>query len=298
MRYPKQISLKLQTPLTLLLLLGAFLIIGSLTAQAQNYEAAQVYNQGLKLYNQGNTSAALDLFETAIQRDPTYQNAYFNMGTIHFKEKRYSQAETAFHRLVELNPRDDQAKFSLGLVYEHQGKTVEARNILRFITPQDTYYLKAQELLKKLASSSSKEFQAQTARKTNPTSLVQSSPSKLSVDTIAKGFFGPTGMAIGEKGNLFVANYSKHVIYKIDGQGAKQVFVQDKGLKGPVGMVYNPALREFYVANYLGNTISRISLDGQISTLASGLKKPYYLMLDTIHHSLSLCFRARIQYGF
>ncbi len=272
------------------LLLGACLATSlalEAPAQTQNYEAARIYNQGLEQYKKGNTRAALDLFDTAIRVDPSYQDAYYNSGTIHFKEKRYPQAESAFRRAIELNPRDDQAKFSLGLVYERQGKKAEAQNILRFITPQDPNYLAAQDLLKKL--NGGQEFKAPSARHVQNGSgqaSLQVSPAKLSVDTVAKGFFGPTGMAVGEDGSLFVANYSKHSIYKVDGKGKKIVFAQDKGLKGPVGLVYNPALREFYVANYLGNTISRISLNGKVTTLASGLKKPYYLMLDAIHNAL------------
>ncbi len=261
-------------------LLIGWLLPVMLPVQAQSYEAAQIYNQGIEHYRRGNPTAALDLFNQAIQKNPTYQDAYFNIGTIHFQANRYPQAESAFRRLIELNPRDDQAKFSLALAYEAQGKVTQAQGILRLITPREPSYLKAQELLKKLEGS--RELKAEAAQRPPSAGMLP----KFSVDTVAKGFFGPTGMAVGEGGNLFVANYSKNLIYRVDSKGQKQVFTQNNGLKGPVGLVYNPAFREFYVANYLGNTISRISLDGKVSTLASGLKKPYYLMLDLINNAL------------
>lgn len=105
--------------------------------------------------------------------------------------------------------------------------------------------------------------------------------SKKTVETYANGFFGPTGMALTPDGSLLVANYSKNLIYRVSPSGDKTVYAEGEGLQGPLGLAFDSANGVLYVANYLGSNVVRITPMGKVSVLASGLNKPYNLLLDT-----------------
>lgn len=104
--------------------------------------------------------------------------------------------------------------------------------------------------------------------------------SKKTVETYANGFFGPTGMALTPDGSLLVANYSKNLIYRVTPSGDKTVYAEGEGLQGPLGLAFDSANGVLYVANYLGSNVVRITPMGKVSVLASGLNKPYNLLLD------------------
>jgi DNA-binding beta-propeller fold protein YncE len=85
---------------------------------------------------------------------------------------------------------------------------------------------------------------------------------------------------------MYVANYSKNLIYRVGANGDKTVFTQGDTLKGPIGLVYNAKSNELYAANYLQNNIVRINSTGKASVLVSGLNKPYNLFLDSVNNVL------------
>jgi tetratricopeptide (TPR) repeat protein len=60
-------------------------------------EAANaLFNNGLKLYFQGNYSGAIDLFEESIQVNPENAKAHYFIGYSHYKEGDFSRASEAF----------------------------------------------------------------------------------------------------------------------------------------------------------------------------------------------------------
>jgi DNA-binding beta-propeller fold protein YncE len=91
---------------------------------------------------------------------------------------------------------------------------------------------------------------------------------------------------LGPEGYLYVANYSKNLIYKVSATGDKTVFAKSDLLGGPIGLTFNPKTQDMYVANYLKNTVSKVSAKGEVSTIANGLSKPYNLFLDTYNNVL------------
>ncbi len=287
-------------PKTLLsFLLMALLVIPLTgTAQAQSAEAARLYNQGIDYYNRGDVRQALNLFQQSVQIDNTYTDAYYNMGTVYFQQQQYDAAINAFQRVVQLNAADTQVYYNLALCYERKGDLAQAVSYLKRIPANDGKYQLAQSKIKRFSTVTQipknqqpiqqpaqpkidNNYSANQYQLGGPSQLT-----KLPVETFAEGFFGPTGITAGLNGGLFVANYSKNAIYRVLPNGNKEVFAQGDGLDGPVGLVFNPRSQEFYVANYLGNTISRVSGSGVISSMASGLKKPYYLFLDPASNTL------------
>jgi len=282
---PEQPLLNRLKHLGVVSVLASSLVLGSamvvpLQAEAQSLQAARFYNEGLAQYQQGNVNDAIKYFLQAAKADPSYPDSYFNLGTIYYHQNQHTNAAKAFLRVVKLSPSDDQAKFNLAMSFEKLNKLDSAVKVLKAIKPTDSKYQEAQEKLNQISHA----MQQQQQKSADPVYTVR--PVKHAVDTFASGFAGPTGIAVGGDGALFVANYSKHVVYRVDKLGHKSVFAESQGLNGPVGMVYHPRRNEFYVANYLGNSISRINAKGEVSELASGLKKPYYLILDEQHDAL------------
>lgn len=245
-------------------------------AQAQNADAARLYNQALDRVGKGDTPGGIALFEQAASADPSYPDSFYNLGTLYYQQRQYAQATSAFQKTLQLNPGDQQARFNLAMSYEKQARLSEAIETLRQIPASDSHY----------GASQSKIQQMSAALKTQRPQVAPPAAVKPGVERFAQGFFGPTGLAMGRDGALFVANYSKNQIFRITPDGTKSVFAQSDLLKGPVGLVYHPGTQELFVANYLGANILRISADGRASVMATGLKKPYYLLLDSARNLL------------
>jgi len=271
-------------------------VMSSSVTYAQSVEAARVYNRGIDEYNKGNIPSALNLFQQATQMDNTYTDAFYNLGTVYFQQQQYDAAINAFERAAQLRKGDSQVLYNLALCYERKGNLARATDVLKQITPGDSKYQLAQSKIQRFVTvtqipqNQEKVVSSNTATDPNfsagTASLASMQPQKLPVETVANGFFGPTGITAGINGALFVANYSKNAIYKVSPNGNKEVFAQGNGLDGPVGLVFNPRNSEFYVANYLGNSIAKVNANGVITPMASGLKKPYYLYLDTPSNTL------------
>ncbi|WP_373531233.1 tetratricopeptide repeat protein [Vampirovibrio sp.] len=286
-------------------LLGG-LLVGLLwlpvTASAQtssNPEAIQNYNQGIEAYNQGRTNDALNKFIRATQVDSAYGDAYYNLGSMYYQLKRYPDAADMFQKSVNLTPNDHHAKYNLALSLEKLNRNEEAINILSLIPASDPQYPQAKAKLNELrpalkpqsattttAPATVNKPAAAATTTAKPAAATTAAPGKLGVKVFSKGYDGPTGITIGPGGFMYVANYSKNLIYRVGANGEKTVFSSGEGIKGPIGLTYNPKTNELYVANYLLNNVARINAAGKASTLIGSLNKPYNLFMDTVNNAL------------
>lgn len=297
-------------------LLGSLLIASlwtqtpSIAQSSSNLEAIQNYNQGIEAYNQGRVNDALGKFTRAVQIDPGYGDAYYNMGSIYYQLKRFPEAADMFQKSVNLSPSDSSAKYNLALCLEKLNRNEEAINILSQIPSGDPKYTQARVKLNELrpdlkpqnASAANKPASA-TATVNKPATSTPSKPTtttpsankpatntpasgKALVKVFSKGYEGPTGITIGPGGFMYVANYSKNIIYRVGASGEKSVFSSGEAIKGPIGLTYNPKTNELYVANYLLNNVARINANGKASVLVGGLNKPYNLFMDTVNNAL------------
>jgi tetratricopeptide (TPR) repeat protein len=275
-------------------LLAAGLLLGTLpgpVAAQTTPDAIRNYNMGIEAYNQGHTADALKKFTKATQIDPGYGDAYYNMGSIYYQEKQYDNAAAMFQKAATLSPNDSQAKYNLALALEKLRRIEEAVNVLSQIPASDPKSAQARAKIEELQPS----LKPQSAGGSNvvkakptvaPAKPSPANPSKLVARAFSKGYDGPTGITIGPGGYMYVANYSKNLIYRVGAGGEKTVFAQGENIKGPIGLTYNAKTNELYVANYLLNSIARINSAGKVSTLVGGLTKPYNLFLDTINNVL------------
>jgi tetratricopeptide (TPR) repeat protein len=285
--------------LALSLLMGVSVNLSAMPAAfaQSSSESVRNYNEGIEAYNAGRRAEALKKFETATRLNPAYGDAYYNMGSIYFQMKNFEDAREMFQKAVNLNPGDGQARYNLALCLEKQNRLEEAVSVYAQITASDPKYSQARSKMDDLksaiktqvaaASGDANSLRPSTAASTAVSSTSAAAPAKLKAVAFSRGYDGPTGIVIGPGGFMYVANYSKNLIYKVGANGDKTIFAQGETLiKGPIGMAYNPKSNELYVANYLLNNVVRITAGGKVSTIVPNLTKPYNLFLDTVNNAL------------
>ncbi len=268
--------------------LGATLGLGTLTtayAAGPNIKAMQLYQQAVEANAQGKGMAALQLFESAAEADPNYPDTFFNLGVLQYQMGNYPKAKAAFERSVSLNAGDADAWYSLALTQEKLNQPQQAIATLQRIPATSAKYGSAQgkiaTMQQQLHAAQQQQLAAtQASAQPQQQTIAPPNRSNASVEVVAKDFSGPTGIAIGNDGTVFVANYSKNVIDRIGPDGKKTEIEANGTLSGPVGLVFHPQTQELFVANYLGNSITRILPNGQANQMITDFKKPYYLNLD------------------
>ncbi len=263
---------------------------------AESPQAIEAFNAGMRAFEKGQYEAAARAFEQAVEVDPAYGDAWYNLGSVNFRVKKYESARFAFQKAVWRNPKDPESRYNLAWSLENLGKTKEAYDAYQQVPAGSAVYGQAQQKmaqLAKLLQSGSETKAANTStglRPASPASITKPSTwfggiGKRQV-VLATGLGGPTGIAAGTAGELYVANYSKNSVIKVLPNGKQQVVAQGGLLAGPIGLARDPRNGHLYVANYLKNNLVRITPDGKTTILATGFGKPYMLYFDTASHTL------------
>lgn len=240
------------------------MILLTLTQQAYAYNSLAVdsYNRGLDYSKYGNYPEAIDSFTKAITLDPTFTDAYYNLGSLYEYTNDLANATNIFEQLIAKNPKDEETALKLANLYFKQKDYTKALADIALIPSTSTAnYAKAQALSKKI-------------------DLILNPPPTEPSKTVYTKFEGPTGITKDSLGNMYVADFSSNTIYKVKaGTTVKTVFVQGVPLNGPIGLACDKK-NNIYVANYGSGVISKITPDCKISTFLSAIKKPYYLYTD------------------
>ena len=82
------------------------------------------YNLGATLINRNQQQEAIEPFKKAIELDPKYANAYYQLGLIMIgKESTMAEAETYLKKYLELAPTGQDADTAKALLEYTKGKT-------------------------------------------------------------------------------------------------------------------------------------------------------------------------------
>ncbi len=84
--------------------------------------------------------------------------------------------------------------------------------------------------------------------------------------------FGADGITIDAAGNLFTTIVEDGIVHKtkLDNQNKAietELFAQSENMTSSDGIVWNPADNKFYVADFLGNAVHSINMQGEVTTL-------------------------------
>ena len=111
----------------LILLITIFFSMSLFSTVAADTEKAKAsFNEGLKLEKEGAIDGALIAYNACVSQDPTYVDAYINMGSIYFSKKDYENALQSFKKATENDSKNIDAFSNLGKVEYILKKYAEA----------------------------------------------------------------------------------------------------------------------------------------------------------------------------
>ena len=85
---------------------------------------------GLAQLAAGEVAQAERSFQAALDREPEFAEAHYQLGKLRFRDGQYDEAERLFERAVQLDPSSGQAYYSWGLACIRNGKSQKGRAIL------------------------------------------------------------------------------------------------------------------------------------------------------------------------
>ena len=255
------------------------LIHGNVQAQPQgqlaqpSVEAKLEYNMGVDFYKVGKYEQAMASFRKAIDLEPDYIDAYYNLGSILEFLKQDDAALTVFKQIVVRKPTDYEALYKAAKLSQKLGEIENAKQYLSLIPPSSPMYKKGQEVAYLMNTD------MQTIKKSDAVEMLSEENKFYNNSSVYENILSPTGMTTDKDGNLYVAGYSDNSIYKITPSGQRIIFLKDSRLNGPIGMVSDFA-GNIYVANYNNNNVLKITPSGGLSVLLTNIQKPYGLHIS------------------
>lgn len=235
-------------------------------------EAKLQYNQGVDMYRLGRYDEAITAFQKAVDIDPNYIDAYYNLGSILEYVKQDDAALAVFKQIILRKPTDYEAVYKAAALSVKLGMPDQAKSYLSLIPANSIVNSKAQQLAASLNTD------MQTIKHEQKELAAQSEKISQS-NGVYDNLGSPTGMVTDKNGNLYVAGFSDNDIVKISPDGDRRIFVKDSRLNGPIGLEIDSS-GNIYVANYNANNVLKISSTGQVSVLIGNILKPYCLHID------------------
>lgn len=256
-------------------ILKTFLAISiALTTSTISYgaiatDAKLQYNKGIDYYQLGQFEESASCFKKAIELDPNYIDAYYNLGSILEYLKQDEAALAVFKQIILRKPDDYESVYKAAALSKKLGEYDKAKMYLTLI-PTDTLI---GQRAKQLADSMNTDIPTAKAEQTQPKSYIEANPQNNS-DGMYSDISSPTGVVTDPNGNLYVAGFSDNTIYKIGPDNKKIVYIKSEKIDGPIGLAID-ANGNIYIANYNKNNILKVDKDGAITEILSNIKNPY-----------------------
>ena len=264
-----------------LISLFIFLCLGINPSFADRYEeAANLYNHAIDLYKQDDVERSIEFFKKAIELNPEFYEAHYNLSQILMSVNKNDNALTSLEEIAKLKPDDTENLYNLGKIYYKNGKLSKAYEYLKKIDISAPQYDSSKLLIDKIEK---RQKELILEEKLKERMSIQDAQGKARAIELGE-IEAPSGIAYDDRGNVFVASFSENIIYKISIYGQKTVFTKSNLIKGPIGLAIDKE-NNVYIANYSVNNIIKITENGNASIFAE-IKKPYCLIYDKEHHRL------------
>jgi len=263
--------------LLIILVIGIFVVAHCEKAYCEEpyvpaMDAKLEYNRGVDYYKIGQYDRAMAAFRTAIEKDPNYIDAYFNLGSILEYLNQYDAALSVFKQIIVRKPDDYEAIYKAASLSVKLGYSDKAKEYLALIPINSGIYKKAQDLAVGNLNSDMQTIKQSQVTAAQPQEKFDQT------NDIYNDISSPTGITTDSDGNLYVASFSDNTIYKITPDKKRIIFAKDQKIDGPIGMVSDNS-GNIYIANYNKNNVLKISKTGGVAVLISNLQKPYGLYI-------------------
>lgn len=250
----------------LILVVNSFVVAQAETIFNPSNEAKLEYNRGMDYYKLGQYDRSMASFRRAIELDPNYIDAYYNLGSILEYLHQEDAALAIFKQIIVRKPDDYEALYKAAFLSNKMGENDKAKSYLSLIPSTNSIFSKAQEL----ANSMNSDMQTLKAEKEE-----QAPESKIQyTNGMYNNIPSPTGITFDNNENIYVSSFSDNIIYKISPDGRQMIFIKDPKINGPISLV-SDTLGNIYVSNYNSNNVIKITPSGSISTVISNIQKPY-----------------------
>lgn len=282
--------------------------------------AVSLYNLGLTAYKQGSPESAIIFFRRATDLDPDLADAHYNLAVIYQAQKRYKEAVPRFEQVLRVKPTDADAHYQLALILQETGKLPEAKDHFSNIAPNNPHFNECQQRINQINSQlsggaqlkgqgyESQQSYPQTAQ-TNLTMVSNMTGTRVDSDSpslpnVTTNSYAATQNYAAQNSATFGYQANNYNQQPVNTQ--QQVPVEQPKTEAPaptpspVPTISNSTLRviatgfsapsgiafdrqgNLYIANFLSNTIDRITLDGSRMQFSAGinLKGPIGLTID------------------
>ncbi|WP_437230044.1 tetratricopeptide repeat protein [Planctomicrobium sp. SH661] len=99
----------------------------------------ELCSQARKCISERDVDAAVELYETAIRKNPDHIAAHEGLAAICFARKEHDRAVELFKRVVKLDPKRIEPLVNLGAAYNRKGNYAEAIKTLRLAVSRDRH---------------------------------------------------------------------------------------------------------------------------------------------------------------
>ena len=90
--------------------------------QCSSKNSAEWVKEGIELSKKGSYDKASDAFLKATELDPKNPDAFYGLGGIYNYQNKHEEAAQTFKIVIKLDPTHFNARYSLGFTYEKLGK--------------------------------------------------------------------------------------------------------------------------------------------------------------------------------
>jgi tetratricopeptide (TPR) repeat protein len=116
----------------------------------RSYIAHSYYIVGLFYANTGNTGAAIENFNTCIQQNYFYIDAYLEVGWIYFDQQKYTAAKEIFETATAVKPTDARGHYWTAKCLEKLGNPRKALSAYQLAFNLDNSLLEASEAISRI----------------------------------------------------------------------------------------------------------------------------------------------------